>query len=131
MMQTYVFQSGDTMQKVASAYGISLATLNAANGVGPGDIISPGNTLIIPANSSTPGNIIYGDGSTDIGTSTPTALLQPTEASLIPADWFKPPKVYFVIGVAGILWLLFGKKPRGGGKNRRRHRQMSYMYRDR
>lgn len=114
-MQTYVFQAGDTMQKVASAYGISLAVLNQANGITPSDIISPGNTLIIPANSSTSGHIVYGDGSTDTGQSTPTALLQPQEASMLPAflaEWLQPPKVYYVIAAAAAYWLLIDKKPR-------------------
>jgi LysM repeat protein len=46
---TYKVKSGDTLQKIASHYGVKVAAVMAANGITDGKRIRVGQSLIIPA----------------------------------------------------------------------------------
>jgi LysM repeat protein/predicted chitinase len=46
---TYVVQRGDTLSRIASAFGVSLASLIEANGIRDPNRIQAGATLVIPA----------------------------------------------------------------------------------
>lgn len=51
---TYTVVSGDTVSGIASAHGVSVAAVFAANGLSSGSIIYPGQDLTIPGNTPTP-----------------------------------------------------------------------------
>jgi LysM repeat protein len=52
---TYVVQAGDTLSAIARNFNVALADLLAANNLKDGDLLSIGQTLIIPSsNGSTP-----------------------------------------------------------------------------
>jgi membrane-bound lytic murein transglycosylase D len=51
---TYVVQSNDTLWDIARAFGVSVDSLCAANGLGKRDVIRPGQRLDLPDGSSTP-----------------------------------------------------------------------------
>ena len=46
--QTYVVLEGDTLSTIADRFGISVAALQRANGLGGSDVINVGQVLIIP-----------------------------------------------------------------------------------
>jgi LysM repeat protein len=46
--QRYVVQSGDTLQKIARLYGVSIAALQQANGISDQNVITVGQVLVIP-----------------------------------------------------------------------------------
>ncbi|AWB86280.1 hypothetical protein C3E77_06410 [Mycetocola zhujimingii] len=50
---TYTVVSGDTVSGIASAHGVSVAAVFAANGLSSGSIIYPGQDLAIPGGSPT------------------------------------------------------------------------------
>jgi membrane-bound lytic murein transglycosylase D len=49
---TYVVQSNDTLWDIARAFGISLDSLCAANGLGRGSVIQPGQRLRLPTGAA-------------------------------------------------------------------------------
>jgi murein DD-endopeptidase MepM/ murein hydrolase activator NlpD len=52
--RTIIVQPGDTLWGIATANGLSVAQLAAANGMSPNDILLIGRHLVIPATSPTP-----------------------------------------------------------------------------
>jgi LysM repeat protein len=88
--QVHQVASGETCISVAISYGVSLDVLVALNAerCGPGGIIRPGDLLLIPAATSTPGP------TPTVGPGTPTAapecpiihVVQPGEVGLVIAD---------------------------------------------
>ena len=46
--QTYTLKSGDKLDKVAAAHGITLARLKQVNGIGPRTKVAPGMQLLVP-----------------------------------------------------------------------------------
>jgi LysM repeat protein len=46
--QRYVVQSGDTLQKIAHLFGVSIAALQQANGISDQNVITVGQVLVIP-----------------------------------------------------------------------------------
>jgi LysM repeat protein len=47
--QRYVVQPGDTLSRIADRFGVSVQALQQANGIADQDVITVGQTLIIPA----------------------------------------------------------------------------------
>lgn len=52
--RTYTVQPGDTLSGIASQHGVSVADLQAANGLADADLIFPAQTLTIPGRESAP-----------------------------------------------------------------------------
>ncbi len=50
---THTVQQGETLFRISLRYGVSVAALSAANGLGAGDTIYSGQTLTIPAGGAT------------------------------------------------------------------------------
>lgn len=63
---TYVVNAGDTLFSIATAYGLTVDELAAANNLDPNGLLTPGQTLIIPVAGTT---------------AQPTAVAQPTTAT--------------------------------------------------
>jgi len=51
---TYIVQAGDTLGSIAERYGITLDQLMAANGLTNPNVVSAGQTLVIPAAGAAP-----------------------------------------------------------------------------
>ncbi|MEP7205503.1 MAG: transglycosylase SLT domain-containing protein [Casimicrobiaceae bacterium] len=47
--QAYRMRPGDTLQQVATRYGMTLEALRAVNGIGAGYTVPPGHALLVPA----------------------------------------------------------------------------------
>jgi membrane-bound lytic murein transglycosylase D len=51
--QTYTFQKGDRLDKLAAAHGITEARLRQVNGIGRRHHVAPGETLLLPMGTAT------------------------------------------------------------------------------
>jgi len=104
--QTYQVKAGDTLSRIASMFGTTIAAIAKGNGIADANKISVGQELII----QTP------DASADVlpevtVTNKPrTATAQPLPKAAAPsvfADLLKPPKVYMVGALAAVvLWVM-------------------------
>lgn len=52
--QTYVVQRGDTLNRIAGWYGVSVWSIVNVNGIANPDLIYPGQVLVIPTGGSAP-----------------------------------------------------------------------------
>jgi LysM repeat protein len=68
----YVVQPGDTLWSISQQVGLSVDALRAANGIS-GDLIYPGQVLVLPANGTAP----PGPPSTGAGSPPPASMPQP------------------------------------------------------
>jgi len=50
MSQTYTFQSGDTLSKIAKRFGVTVDAMVKANNIANPNLIKPGQVLKIPQN---------------------------------------------------------------------------------
>lgn len=114
---TYTVKSGDTLSKIAAQFGVSVATITAANGITNPNLVMTGQPLTIP---DTGGRIIDGTTGEVVSTSTPapsqdTALDLGIDLHALLQHWIQPPRVYYAVAAALVgAYFWFSKK---GEKN--------------
>ncbi|PMD72145.1 DPBB and LysM peptidoglycan-binding domain-containing protein [Companilactobacillus nuruki] len=86
---TVTVEKGDTYKSIAAANGISISTLEQANGreVGGFDLIYPGETITLPGTTTTNTNdTTNATATTDTTTATDTTSTQATDATTATTD---------------------------------------------
>lgn len=76
---TYVVQRGDTLAKISRTYGVTLQALMAANGITNPNLISVGQTLVIPGAGANPPAV----AATQPPAEAPAVAAQPTQAPAV------------------------------------------------
>ncbi len=51
--QAYLVKAGEKLEQIAAKFGIDLAALRSANGIGPRQNVGAGHTLLVPKGSDT------------------------------------------------------------------------------
>lgn len=113
-MNTYTVQPGDTLTKIGQDYGVSVSALVNANAISNPDLISIGDTLIIP-----------GSGAQQL---TPVVITAQRAAVPIPGTggpvfdvqaWLKPPRLYYTLAALAFGAFLFSGPATSGRRKRR------------
>lgn len=111
-MSTYTIKAGDTLTSIARRFNVSIATIADTNGIDDPDVITAGDTLTIPdAPASAPVTL---DQSGSVVSNVPANAPRPQTAvaTLNLSEWFKPPKLYFLLAALAAGAYLLSKKER-------------------
>ena len=106
----YTIRAGDNLTTIARRFGVSIATIANANHIDDPDVIRTGDVLVIPAMGATP--TTYDNALTPV-TLTPRPLhaIPGTGGPVLTlADWFKPPRLYFLLAALAAGAYVFNRK---------------------